>query len=75
MMWIILIVLVGIYLLGFFLGKKCERDAIMDETVGVLAEINKHNNEVETVTYYYSQEAYDAKIKQLKEDGEEYYEE
>ena len=63
-----------LYIIGFFLGRKYEKDEMMDEVVGVLAEINKTTNQVETVTYYYSEKAYNDKIKYLKEVGEEYYE-
>lgn len=73
-MWITIIGAILLYVIGFFLGIKYERDSVLDDTVGVLAEINKYNHEVEAVTYYYSEEAYNKKIQQLKEDGEEYYE-
>jgi hypothetical protein len=63
-----------IYFVGFYLGRKYEQAAILEDTVGVLAEVDKNNLEVTSVTYYYSQELYDAKVKELKDIGEEYYE-
>lgn len=72
-MWLIIVGIL-MYTIGFFLGRKYERDSVLEETVGVLAQINKHTLNVESVTYYYSKEAYDKQLKQLKENGEEYYE-
>lgn len=74
MPWYLLAAVIGIYFLGFYLGRKYEQAEITEGVVGVLASINKYNDHVETVTYYYSQAAYDEKIKELKEQGEEYYE-
>lgn len=74
MIWLMIIGAIALYIIGFLLGRKYERDSVLDGTVGVLAEFNKYNHQVESVTYYYSLEAYEGKIKQLKEDGEEYYE-
>lgn len=65
---------VVLYIIGFFLGRKYERDAIMDGVYGVLSQINKNDMIVDSVTYYYTKEAYDEEIKKLKELGEEYYE-
>lgn len=62
-------------LIGFFCGKKYEKDSILDGAVGVIADIDKANEDVLAVTYYYSQEAYDHYIKELKENGVDYYEE
>lgn len=72
--WKLFILVYAVYLLGFFLGKKHERNKILDGTVGVLAQVNKNDLSVDSVTYYYSEDAYDSKIKELKESGEEYYE-
>ena len=63
-----------LYIIGFFLGRKYEKDYIVDGVVGVLAEVNKESDEVESVTYYYSKTRYDAAIAELKENGEDYYE-
>ena len=63
-----------LYVVGFFLGRKYEKDYIIDGVVGVLAEVNKDSDEVESVTYYYSKARYDAKISELQENGEDYYE-
>lgn len=73
MMWIIICGIV-LYTIGFLLGRKYEKDAIMDGVYGVLSQINKSNMLVDSVTYYYNKEVYDQKIKELKELGEDYYE-
>ena len=73
MIWLTLAGAVTLYIVGFLLGRKYERDSILDETVGVMAQINKTNDEVESVTYFYSQTAYNTKIQELKDNGEEYY--
>lgn len=73
MMWIIICGIV-LYTIGFLLGRKYEKDSIMDGVYGVLSQINKNDMVVDSVTYYYTKEAYDEEIKRLKELGEEYYE-
>ena len=73
-MKLMIIGVVVLYIIGFFLGRKYERDAIMDGVYGVLSQINKNDMIVDSVTYYYTKEAYDEEIKRLKELGEEYYE-
>lgn len=73
MMWITFIGAIILYIVGFFLGRQYEQDSILDKTVGVMAQINKTNNEVESITYFYSKTAYDTKIQELKDNGEEYY--
>ena len=73
-MILMIIGVVVLYIIGFFLGRKYERDAIMDGVYGVLSQINKDDLQVDSVTYYYTKEAYDEKIKELRESGEDYYE-
>jgi hypothetical protein len=63
-----------IYGIGFFLGKKYEKDKMLDGVYGVLSTINKTDLVVDSVTYYYNKEAYDKKVAELKECGEDYYE-
>lgn len=75
MMWFIIIGVGILYTVGFFLGRKYERDKVLDGVYAVLSEVNKYDMMVDSVTYYYSKEAYDEKIKELKEKGEEYYDE
>ena len=74
MSWFSFIFIMIMYFLGFYLGRKYEQAAILEGTVGVLAEVDKNTLEVECVTYYYSQELYDTKVKELKDVGEDYYE-
>ena len=74
-MWGTLICMIILYIIGFLLGRKYEKDRILEGVYGVLSQINKTNFEVDSVTYYYSKDAYDAELKKLKELGEEYYEE
>ena len=74
-MWITICGASLIYILGFLLGKKYEKDKMLDGVFAVLSEVNKNDMMVDSVTYYYSEEAYEAKIKELKEKGEEYYDE
>ena len=66
-MKLMIIGVVVLYIIGFFLGRKYERDAIMDGVYGVLSQINKNDMIVDSVTYYYTKEAYDEEIKRLKE--------
>lgn len=73
-MWLTIIGAIILYIIGFLLGRKYEKDAIMDGVYGVLSQINKSDMVVDSVTYYYTKEAYDEEIKRLKELGEEYYE-
>lgn len=75
MMWFTICGAVALYILGFFLGRKYEKDKILDGVCAVVSEVNKHDMMVDSVTYYYNEEAYDAKIKELKENGKEYYDE
>lgn len=73
-MWLTIIGAMILYIIGFLLGRKYEKDSIMDGVYGVLSQINKNDMVVDSVTYYYTKEAYDEEIKRLKELGEEYYE-
>ena len=73
-MWKVLLISIAMYVAGILIGRKLEKDKVINGVVGVLAEINKNNSEIESVTYYYSEQAYDDKVKELKENGEEYYE-
>lgn len=74
MIWILVGVAIGMYILGFFLGRKYERDELYDSSVGVLVKFDKTSDEIDSITFYYSQEVYDDTIKQLKDSGDEYYE-
>lgn len=73
-MWWTIIGAIILYIVGFMLGRKYEKDAIMDGVYGVLSQINKSDMAVDSVTYYYSKEAYDTEIERIKELGEDYYE-
>ena len=75
MIWFTVIGFVVLYIIGFFLGRKYERDKVLDGVYAVLSEVNKYDMMVDSVTYYYSKEAYEEKIKELKEKGEEYCDE
>ena len=74
MSWFAFMITVAMYFVGFYLGRKYEQAAILEGSVGVMTEVDKSNFEVASVTYFYSQELYDAKLKELKDIGEEYYE-
>ena len=64
-----------LYGIGFWLGKKYQLDDIMNGVYGVLSQIDQTSLTVDSVTYYYSKEAYDKEVQRLKEEaGEEYYE-
>lgn len=65
---------IALYVVGFFLGRKYEKDLMLDGVYGVLSQVNKEDLQVDSITYYYTKEAYDEKIKELKELGEDYYE-
>ena len=73
-MWLILAGAILLYIIGFLLGRKYEKDNILDGVYGVLSQVNKNDLQIDSVTYYYTKEAYDEEIKRLKELGEEYYE-
>ena len=69
---ITLIIAIVLYIIGFFLGRKYESDDFMRRVYGVTYEFDKYKGTVDSVTYYYSQQAYDNKVKILKEQGEDY---
>lgn len=73
-MWWTIIGAIILYFVGFLLGRKYEKDSILEDVYGVLSQINKNDMTVDSVTYYYTKEAYDAEVKRIKELGEEYYE-
>lgn len=58
---------IALYIIGFLLGRKYEKDTILDGVHGVLSQINKDDLQVDSVTYYYSKEAYDIAVKTIKE--------
>ena len=70
-MVITLIIMVVIYIIGFFLGRKYERDVVMDGVYGVLSQVDASNSQVDSITYYYTKASYDAEVKRIKELGEE----
>lgn len=73
-MWWTIIGAIILYFVGFLLGRKYEKDSILEDVYGVLSQINKNDMTVDSVTYYYTKEAYDTEVKRIKELGEEYYE-
>ena len=73
-MWLTLAGAILLYIIGFLLGRKYEKDSILDGVYGVLSQVNKNDLQIDSVTYFYTQEAYDAEVKRIKELGEEYYE-
>jgi hypothetical protein len=56
------------------MGRKYEKDAMVDGVYGVLSQVNKTDLQVDSVTYYYTKEAYDAEVERIKNLGEDYYE-
>ena len=64
----------ALYIIGFLLGRKYERDAILDGVYGVLSQVDKEDLQVDSVTYYYSKEAYEKEVQRLKDLGEDYIE-
>ena len=67
MIWLVCGGLIAVYFVGFFIGRKYERDTIFDRVEAVLAEIDAENDNVSSVTYYYSKDAYQSKIDELKQ--------
>lgn len=74
-MWTNLIVALTLYIIGFLLGRKWEKDKIMDGVYGVVSQVNKNDLMVDSVTYYYNKEAYDKVVEEFKQNGEEFLEE
>lgn len=74
-MWTNLIVALTLYIIGFLLGRKWEKDKIMDGVYGVVSQVNKNDLMVDSVTYYYTKEAYDKVVEEFKQNGEEFLEE
>lgn len=68
-LWKVLLISAIMYIVGIIVGKRLEKNNILHGVAGVLAEINQSNKCVESVTYYYSERAYDLKVKELKENG------
>ena len=73
-MWLTVVGAMLSYIIGFLLGRKYEKDNILDGVYGVLSKVNKNDLQIDSITYFYTQEAYDEAIKRIKETGEEYYE-
>lgn len=69
-----LIIAIALYVIGFFLGRKYEKDDFMSYVYGVTYEFDKRRNSIDSITYYYNEQAYNDKIKSLKEQGEDYNE-
>ena len=70
-MWITIIGAFLLYIIGFFLGRKYEKDSFLENVYGVMSQINKSSMAIESVTYYYTKEAYQDHMRKLKEIGEE----
>ena len=66
-MILVIIASLILYIVGFLLGRKYEKDAILDGVYGVLSQVNSSNSQVDYVTYYYTKEAYDIAVKAVKE--------
>ena len=63
-----------LYITGLLIGRKLEKNKICNGLVGYVAEVNESNKQLESVTYYYSEDAYNQKLKELKENGVDYHE-
>ena len=61
---IIIAVLCGIY--GFYLGSSCAIKNFLSPTCGMSIKQNEYSGEIESVTYYYSDRAYQDKENELK---------
>lgn len=69
MMWLTLCGAIALYIIGFLFGRHYEKDYIMEGVYGVMSKMDKDTMEIASVTYYYSEEAYNAEVKELKEKG------
>jgi hypothetical protein len=70
-------ILIGVfivYFIGFFIGRKYEKHKTTEGVIGVMAQINENNEKVESVTYFYSEDAYQEQVEELKNKGAKYYE-
>ena len=73
-MWTMIFFIAVAYFIGFFLGRKYEKDILIKSAYGILETVSKDSLQIESLTYYYTKEAYNDAIKNLKEMGEDYYE-
>ena len=63
---------IALYIIGFLLGRKCGMDTFTQGVYGVMSKINKFDKHVDSITYYYSKEAYQEELQQIKDLGMEY---
>ena len=71
MIWLILCGTIASYFIGFLVGRHYEKDYIMEGVYGVMSKIDKNTMEIASVTYYYSEDAYNAEVQELKEKGQD----
>lgn len=60
-----------LYVIGFLFGRQYERDCIMEGVYGVMSKMDKNTFRIDSVTYYYSESAYNTEIQKLKEEGKD----
>lgn len=66
---ITLIIAIAVYFIGFWIGKIYERSQIYQDSIGVMVKTNKETRDIESITFYYTHEAYEDDIARLKEEG------
>lgn len=66
---ITLIIAIAVYFIGFWIGKIYERSQIYQDSIGVMVKTNKETRDIESITLYYTHEAYEDDIARLKEEG------
>ena len=66
---ITLIIAIAVYFIGFWIGKVYERSRFYEDSVGMILRTNKETHDIESITYYYTDEAYEDDVAQLREKG------
>ena len=67
------LVIATVYFIGVWIGKSYERSRIYGGSIGVILRTNKETRNVESITFYYTDEAYEDDVAQLREKGVPFY--
>lgn len=73
-LWKVLVIALVMYVVGVIVGRRWEKHHMLSGVVGYILAVDKNSGDLESVTYYFIQEAYDKKLKDSKEHGGEYRE-
>jgi hypothetical protein len=73
MFWYTILILIGVFGLGFWMGYSFSTNTMMDQVKGISVVADKDTNEIGSITYYYDEKLlmeYEQQIRSQQNDQE-----